>query len=151
MSAAEVFQNFLFGLIESKEQFPVDLDVAWTLLGYKRKDSAKRKLLSNFVEGVDYCRKDVKSLPIGRPSIQIMLTIDCFKQLAIISKAELGNGAREYFIECEEKLALNETHELINPVLAKVTIKQKIDHLREIRSFLDDYPDCVDIVKQIFK
>ena len=41
-------------IAKSTEPFPVDFDEAWVWIGYTRKDNAKRALVNNFKEGVDY-------------------------------------------------------------------------------------------------
>lgn len=38
----------------NKPGFIIDFDQIWALIGYSRKDSAKRKLLQDFLEGEDY-------------------------------------------------------------------------------------------------
>ena len=160
MSFSEISQNYVFGLLQSKEQFPVDFDVAWTWIGYARKDNAKKKLLSNFVDGADFSAIRRKNPQGGRSSDLIMLTIDCFKQLAMMAGTEKGASVRRYFLDCEEKLKQiggpvmvtpQQARELANPSLAKLTIKEKCLQFREVRDFLDRHPDCVDIVRQIFK
>jgi len=53
-SSIEFSQKLAVALYESTEKFPVDLELAYIWLGYARKDSAKRKLANNFIEGVDF-------------------------------------------------------------------------------------------------
>lgn len=91
-------------LIESKEAFPVDFDDAWQWLGYSSKQKAREKLVSNFEEGFDFLTKRVKSSAGGRPSEWIVLTIDCFKSLAMMAGTAKGKEVRRYFLECEKEL-----------------------------------------------
>ena len=160
MSAAEISQNYVFGLLQSEEQFPVDFDVAWAWLGYTRKSNAKDKLVKSFVEGQDFCRKWSKSPDGGRSKQLIMLTINCFKQLAMMAGTDKGKSVRNYFLDCEEKLkqiggqvklTVQQARELANPDLVKPTAKDKVSMLKAVERFLDKYPDCSNVVKQIFK
>lgn len=164
MSAAEISQNFVFGLLQSKEQFPVDFEVAWVWLGYSRKDKAKNKLVNNFVQGVDFSTKRGKTPDGGRSKDLIMLTIDCFKQLAMMAGTEKGASVRRYFLDCEEKLkqiggsgkvdvriTIDQAREMNNPALKQATVKEKVKLLETVERFLDKYPDCSNVVRQIFK
>ena len=92
-------------LLDSSEAFPVDFDVAWEWLGYVRKDSAKRNFLSyEFVKAIDYEVYHIseESSNGGRPTEKIILTVDCFKMWAMMSKTEQGKLVRIYFLECEK-------------------------------------------------
>jgi hypothetical protein len=164
MSAAEISQNYVFGLLQSEEQFPVDFDVAWAWLGYTRKSNAKDKLVKSFVEGQDFCRKWSKSPDGGRSKQLIMLTINCFKQLAMMAGTEKGASVRRYFLDCEEKLkqiggsgkvdvriTIDQAREMNNPALKQATVKEKVKLLETVERFLDKYPDCSNVVRQIFK
>lgn len=97
-------ENFVFDLLESSERFPIDFDDAWKWIGWSKKQDAKELLLSNFREGKDFLRSGVKSSTGGRPSELILLTIECFKSLAMMSKTSKGQEIRDYFIACEEEL-----------------------------------------------
>jgi phage anti-repressor protein len=92
-------------LLDSSESFPVDFNVAWEWLGYVRKDLAKRNFLSyDFVKGIDYQVFHVseENSNGGRPTESIILSVDCFKMWAMMSKTEQGKLVRVYFLECEK-------------------------------------------------
>lgn len=89
---------------ESPEQFPVNFDDAWVWLGYSRKDNAKRILTTEFLQDVDFSSSLRKTPSGGRPSETIMLTIDCFKSLGMLSGTEQGKQIRQYFLHCEKVL-----------------------------------------------
>jgi phage anti-repressor protein len=91
-------------LIESNEQFPVDFDTAWEWLGYTRKDSALKTLKNNFKEGMEFSSSKRKTPQGGRPSDLILLTVNCFKSLAMMAGTEQGKQVRLYFLECERQL-----------------------------------------------
>jgi phage anti-repressor protein len=92
-------------LLDSSESFPVDFNVAWEWLGYARKDLAKRNFLSyDFVKGIDYevFHVSEENSNGGRPTESIILSVDCFKMWAMMSKTEQGKLVRVYFLECEK-------------------------------------------------
>ena len=61
-----------------------------------------------FEEGVDYIRFDIMSN--GNKTYNYMISIDMAKELSMLSRNEKGKQARRYFIECENKLKLIDTH-----------------------------------------
>lgn len=79
-------------LYTSVERFPVDFDLAWVWLEYSRKDSAKRLLEKNFVEGEDYTvEKEIRRVNGNNgggaiSSEKICLTIACFERLRQIKE-----------------------------------------------------------------
>jgi|JFJP01.1.fsa_nt_gi Phage anti-repressor protein len=89
-------------LIDSAEEFPVDLEQAWVWLGYTRKDSALDTLKSYFEDGVDFSASNRKSPMGGRPSHSYRLTLNCFKELGMLAKTSQGKQIRKYFLECEK-------------------------------------------------
>lgn len=100
--------NLAKALIESTEEFPVDLEQAWVWLGYSKKQNAKDKLTRNFDKDADYIITQMRVNPNqqgiqgGRPSEQIRLTIECFKSLGMMAGTEQGKQIRKYFLECEK-------------------------------------------------
>lgn len=97
-------ESLVFGLLESTDRFPIDLDDAWKWIGWSKKQDAKELLLNNFRDGKDFLRKGVKSPAGGRPSESIVLTVDCFKSLAMMAGTPKGQKVRDYFIDCENEL-----------------------------------------------
>lgn len=94
----------VFSLVQSGNQFPIDLDDAWLWIGWTTKQQAKDLLLNSFVGELDFLRKGLKSSSGGRPSEWIVLTVDCFKSLAMMAGTARGKEVRKYFLECETKL-----------------------------------------------
>ena len=94
----------VFSLVRSDSSFPVDFDDAWRWIGWPKKQHGKDVLLNNFIEGLDFLRKGVKSSTGGRPSEWIILTIDCLKSLSMMAGTIKGREVREYFIKCEREL-----------------------------------------------
>ena len=94
----------IFALISSGKEFPVDFDDAWQWIGWTVKQTGKNVLLNNFEEGVDFLRETSKNCGRGRPGDQLVLTIDCFKSLAMMAGTEKGKQVRRYFLNCEREL-----------------------------------------------
>jgi phage anti-repressor protein len=88
-------------LYKSTDPFPVDLEDAVKWVGWTRKSSAKTTLTNNFREGVDFYSPNRKSPTGGRPKEVYLLTVQCFKKLAMMAETEQGDRVRDYFIECE--------------------------------------------------
>ncbi|MBD2504671.1 hypothetical protein [Anabaena azotica] len=95
----------------------IDFDWAWSVLGYSRKDNAKRMLVGYFERNFDYFVQPADESPeplphevfltseenskAGRPVEKIYLTIECFKEMGMLSKSEQGRQIRKYFLQCE--------------------------------------------------
>ncbi|QKQ75574.1 hypothetical protein [Nostoc sp. TCL240-02] len=91
-------------LYNCDEKYPVDFEIAWKLLGYSRKDSAKRKLIGYFMQDTDYrLHSNVESAPDGGLTHRedIYLTVECFKEMGMLAKSEEGKQIRKYFLQCE--------------------------------------------------
>jgi phage anti-repressor protein len=104
----------IFGLLKSTDNFVVDLDDAWKWIGYSTKGNAKRLLEDEFEKGLDYITlegqgagvfiRNDKNTKTGRSSIQIRMTVACFKEFCMASRTSKGKEVRRYFRLCEEQL-----------------------------------------------
>lgn len=88
-------------LYKSTDPFPVDFDDAVRWIGWTRKATAKTILINNFEEGRDFRRSSRKTSVGGRPSDVYLLTVECFKKMAMMAETEQGDQVRDYFLECE--------------------------------------------------
>lgn len=97
--------------LESKEQFPINIDLASKWIGYTRKDNVKRILESEFTIDEDYIihSEETNTKPIE----VIMLSIFCFKAMCMSSRTEMGKRVRRYYLAMES--------------IAKEYIKAKLD------------------------
>ncbi|MEH1973819.1 MAG: hypothetical protein V7L02_11605 [Nostoc sp.] len=138
-------QTLAFALYQSSEQFPVDLDDAWLWLGHAKKNDVLEKLKDNFEEGLDFSEKSAKASTGGRPRRYIVLSIDCFKHLAMMAGTPQGKIIRKYFLECERiaKTAIANSQpqlpSITNAKLAQLTtekeaIRTRIKELRQLLS-----------------
>ncbi len=78
------FKSFLDH--DPDNEFIVDFDDAYKWVGFTRKDNAKRLLDQKFQENKDYrivFLSSEENSTTGRPSAQIMLTINCFKRFCL--------------------------------------------------------------------
>ncbi|MGB8689588.1 MAG: hypothetical protein WCD53_19925 [Microcoleus sp.] len=90
-------------LIDSAEEFPVDLEKAWVWLGYSRKDKALETLKSYFVEGEDFVfHQSGEWRQGGRSKDLYRLTVNCLKEFGMIARTDQGKQIRKYFLECEK-------------------------------------------------
>lgn len=89
-------------LYSCAEDFPIEFDLAWQWIGYTRKSDALKALKMEFVKGEDFCGSIRKTPNGGRPSQEIMLTIDCFKAFGMMAGTAQGKEIRRYFLACEK-------------------------------------------------
>lgn len=78
MANTTLSEDFVFDLIQSEDQFPVDFDAAWNWLGYSRKSDAKESFRAcGFLEALDYEVLRIKaSKPQGgRPAEKISIKV----------------------------------------------------------------------------
>ncbi|MFN6572354.1 hypothetical protein [Dendronalium sp. ChiSLP03b] len=91
-------------LYSSDGDFPINFEIAWQWLGYTRKDSAKKKLVKNFIEGEDYTLRQVaESAPSGGLTHwdDIWLSVNCLKEMGMLAGTNKGKEVRNYFLQCE--------------------------------------------------
>lgn len=113
----ELSESLVFALVESDEQFPVDLDDAWQWIGYSEKRKSLNRLKNNFVDGEDFLSIRSKTPQGGRPSDQYLLTTDCFKCLSMMAGTEKGKEVRRYFLDCERTLKAKSQPSRIEDIL----------------------------------
>ena len=75
--------------------FPINLENVYKMIGFANKGNAMKTIKSNFVVDQDYkvvIFRTEKNLLGGRPTEDIMLNVDTFKNLCMIVKTEKGKG-----------------------------------------------------------
>ena len=88
---------------DDNTHYVIDLDDAWIWLGFSRKDKAKRTLVNNFEQETDY----IITLPRagertgGQNKEQIMMNIETFKNMCMLSNTEKGKQTRKYYVKME--------------------------------------------------
>ena len=79
--------------------FPINLENVFKMMGFAHKKNAKRTLENNFTKDEDYKTSlfpKEKSSWGGSGSEQIMLNVDTFKNLCMIAKTEKGKQQLQY-------------------------------------------------------
>jgi phage antirepressor YoqD-like protein len=165
MTSLTFSQDVALSLYNSANSHPIDLDDAWHWLGYNQKSDCLSKLKNNFESGLDFSAKRLKSATGGRPSVCIMLTIDCFKSLGMMAGTSQGKEIRKYFLECEKiakakpsQSALPQTFSealrlLASEIEAKEVLKEEIKILQPKADVYDTVMDSetwLD-VRELFK
>ena len=111
---------YMYINFDSITDFPIDLEDAWKFVGFANKVNAKKTLENNFNENEDYkiinAVKYGEKLLVGKQKLtplnkasggsglnkeQILLNIDTFKNLCVISKTPQGKSIRKYYIKLE--------------------------------------------------
>lgn len=84
-------------------EFAVDFDAAWEWLEYSNKANAWQSFQNaGFLEQTDFMVNH--EFTGARQKRVVHLTVDCFKQWAMMSGTSKGKQVRLYFIQCERKL-----------------------------------------------
>jgi phage anti-repressor protein len=125
-----IIELFLFSLKE--KDFPVNVDKLVELKVYMYKRNLVNKLKEYFIEEKDFCFMCSKSKTGGRPSENIMLSVECFKSLCITAQNDFGKKTREYYITIEKIFfkysqetfnKLKEENEKLNNKLTESSVK----------------------------
>jgi phage anti-repressor protein len=88
--------------------YPINLEHVFKMIGFANKENAKRTLKNNFTKDEDYktvlVRTDEnlngKDLG-GRPTENVMLNVDTFKNLCMLAKTDKGKQIRKYYVKLE--------------------------------------------------
>lgn len=95
--------------------FPINLETVFHMIGFANKGNAKRTLENNFTKDEDYkiiLLPREKKQNAGRCEEEIMLNTDTFKSMCMIAKTPQGKEMRKYYVKLE-----NINHHLITEEL----------------------------------
>jgi len=85
--------------------FPINLDRVFKMIGFANKGNAMKTIKSNFVVDEDYkvalFHTEKRKNEGGHNKEDIMLNIDTFKNLCMIAKTEKGKAIRKYYVKLE--------------------------------------------------
>ena len=136
---------------DEEREMVIDLDDACQFIG-ALKGNVKKMLLKHFKEGQDFaCNiykqngsfcKNYKNLPGGRPTEQVMMTPDTFKELCMLANTAKGKEVRGYYIKMEkvlkaylrEKLAertASEARLLMEKAEAEARLEEELEKQKE--------------------
>jgi phage anti-repressor protein len=104
---------YIYASYDETIDFVIDLDEIYSWIGFNDKITAKRNLENNFTKNTDYKiinDKNVKKQGSGGSNIiKIMLTVDAFKSLCVLSNTSNAKNIRKYYLKIEKII-----YELIN-------------------------------------
>ena len=94
---------FMYLNYHPTNEFPINLENVFKMIGFAHKKNAKRTLENNFTEDEDY---KINVLPretirTGPDSEKIMLNVDTFKNMCMMAKTEKGKEIRRYYVKLE--------------------------------------------------
>ena len=81
--------------------YPINLENVFKMIGFANKGNAKRTLENNFTKDEDY---KITILPSEKGQIareDIMLNVDTFKNLCMLAKTNKGKSIRKYYVKLE--------------------------------------------------
>jgi phage anti-repressor protein len=84
--------------------FPINLENVFKMIGFASKGNAMKTIKSNFTLDEDYKLLIIpreKKQNAGRSEHEIMLNVDTFKNLCMISKTDKGKEIRKYYVKLE--------------------------------------------------
>lgn len=146
------FQMYL-AYSNNHTKYVVDLENVWEALGFVRKCVAKKTLEKNFEENVGYIVENKnydfkKDKHGGNNKETILMNVDTFKGLTMISNTEKGKKARAYYVKMEIIFFkyLEDKQQLFNENFEDS--KRKMHEERQ-QDLLNTYKDmqCVYIIK----
>jgi phage anti-repressor protein len=86
------------------DDFPIDLNDVYEMIGFINKANAKKTLINNFAEDIDYKTSFIRredSRHGGSSPEKVMLNTDTFKNLCMIARTENGKKIRKYYVKLE--------------------------------------------------
>jgi phage anti-repressor protein len=132
---------YMYMNYHATNDYPINLEDVYKMIGFVHKKNAKRTLENNFIEGEDYKtsllpkekssnEEEVLLLPTekqktdenrgGHNKETVMLNVDTFKNLCMLAKTDQGKKIRKYYVKLDN--VYNElVKEEICPVINQLT------------------------------
>lgn len=113
-----VFKNIQEKASASSAPFPICFEKAADWIGFTQKAHAKRHLIKNFEEKVDFefsypgdktsqissgDKNQFAILKTGRPTEHIFLSVECFKAMCMTANTAQGKRVRRYYLDLERR------------------------------------------------
>ena len=92
---------YMYMYYHPTNDFPINLENVFHMIGFANKGNAKRTLENNFTKDEDYT---ITILPTDKgkfASEDIMLNTDTFKSLCMLAKTDKGKEIRKYYVKLE--------------------------------------------------
>jgi phage anti-repressor protein len=103
---------FMYLNYHPTNEYPINLENVYKMIGFANKGNAKRTLENNFTKEDDYKITILPSEKGQIPREEIMLNVDTFKSLCMLVKTDKGKEIRKYYVKLE-----NMVNEIINKQL----------------------------------
>jgi phage anti-repressor protein len=133
------------------DDYPINLEHVFKMIGFANKGNAMKTIKSNFVENEDYKiiifrteKNKLEQETRGRKEETVMLNIDTFKNLCMIVKTESGKEIRRYYVKLE-----NIYNEIIKEELEqqKTILQEKQKELEENRKELREKDKKINLLE----
>lgn len=95
---------FMYMNYHPTNDFPINLETVFAMIGFANKGNAMKTIKNNFVEGEDYKRllfHVEKNSTRGQPTQDIMLNTETFKLLCMLAKTPEGKEIKKYYVKLE--------------------------------------------------
>ena len=99
---------YMFMNYHATNDYPINLEHVFKMIGFANKGNAMKTIKSNFTEGEDYktllFRRDEQKKDEnrgGHNKEDIMLNVDTFKNLCMLAKTDRGKAIRKYYVKLE--------------------------------------------------
>jgi len=93
------------GFLHTAEPYPVDFDQVWLWLGYSKKANAKRRLeLPELKNEIVMLKAEQQTGSGGHNREKIMMSVDGFKLMAMLTQTDRGPQVRMYYLDLEKKV-----------------------------------------------
>mgnify|MGYP000972368832 CR=1 FL=1 len=90
------------------DDYPINLDDVYKMIGFANKGNAKRTLENNFIENEDYKKQNYTKNLLkndkthgGNNKETILLNVDTFKNLCMVTKTDKAKEIRKYYVKLE--------------------------------------------------
>lgn len=101
---AIIAKETIISHLESTEEFPIALSDVWEWLGYARKDNALKGFLRlEMAESIDFIQFRQEEEHSLKDSLEVKMTIDCFKLWAMSAQTAKGKEVRLYYLQIEKE------------------------------------------------
>jgi phage anti-repressor protein len=123
--------------------FPINLDDVYKMIGFAHKKNAKRTLENNFTENEDYInvnlllrtqKQDCVNNHGGNNKETIMLNVDTFKNICMMTKTDKAKEIRKYYVKLENiyNKLINEEHKQ-----HQLELQEKESELKDVKKQLE--------------
>jgi phage anti-repressor protein len=122
------------------DDFPINLENVYNMIGFANKGNAKRTLINNFEENKDFKivilprENNLKKDLGGRNEEKLLLNVDTFKMLCMLAKTDKGKKIRSYYVKLENinnKILKQQMEESNNKLIEKENqLKLKDDTIK---------------------